>query len=361
MRLAVEADNQFIETFERCGIPKDQWTHKAHIRMAWYYLKQESNHDAAVGKIREGIKRLNLSHGNLTGYHETVTQLFALYISTAIKQASPSQGFEEFFAAHPWLYDGKNPFRKRHYSDELWKSEEARHQFVRPDLAPLPVAKLWARFIERAGLLISVALAVGGIIIVLSHYFFPSALHAAFYPKDFFEQQMSRYAAYPITTFLHLVPGALFLVIGLLQFQPKLRARYISLHRWLGRAYMFCGLLLCGSAFSMVARFPYAGRSEACPIGVFGVLLLYSLVRAYVEIRRRNLAKHQEWVIRSFAIGIGISMVRLVFLALRPIVDSSDQGLFLVSLWAGWTITFVGAEIWIRMSRKRPLLNAVSG
>jgi hypothetical protein len=131
-------DEEFIQSFETCKISKEGWKHKDHLRMAWFYLKQGRTYESALQKIRSGIQKLNLSHGNPTGYHETVTPIFAIYIYRKLCAAPVDQTFEEFYAANPWLYDGANPFRKRHYSDGLWRSPEARAQFVEPDLEPLP-------------------------------------------------------------------------------------------------------------------------------------------------------------------------------------------------------------------------------
>lgn len=31
-------DQEFLEGFERCSIPREKWSHEAHLRMAWLYL-----------------------------------------------------------------------------------------------------------------------------------------------------------------------------------------------------------------------------------------------------------------------------------------------------------------------------------
>ena len=130
-------DEEFIVAFETCRITKEQWKHKDHIRMAWLYLQNEAIYETALKKIRIGIQNLNRSHGS-DGYHETVTHIFAIYIHRAMQQNPSISKFDNFYAANSMLYDGANPFRKRHYSDGLWKSEQAKAKFVAPDLEPLP-------------------------------------------------------------------------------------------------------------------------------------------------------------------------------------------------------------------------------
>src|SRR3954447_25842219 len=61
-----------VRAFEGCTLPKFQWTHGEHLTVALWYL-QHHPRDEATGRIREGIRRFNLSHGNATGYHETIT------------------------------------------------------------------------------------------------------------------------------------------------------------------------------------------------------------------------------------------------------------------------------------------------
>jgi hypothetical protein len=51
------------------------------------------------------------------------------------------------------------------------------------------------------------------------------------------------FAHYPVLTLIHIIPGALFMVLGPLQFSPTIRARYLQWHRWSGRVYLICSLI----------------------------------------------------------------------------------------------------------------------
>jgi hypothetical protein len=65
-------DDDFVAAFESCRLSRQEWTHTAHIRMAWIYLHRGCL-PAATDQARTGIQRLNASRGNLEGYHETMT------------------------------------------------------------------------------------------------------------------------------------------------------------------------------------------------------------------------------------------------------------------------------------------------
>src|SRR5258707_8229350 len=67
------------EGFVGARLPPAEWTHRAHLRMAWMFLRQHPL-DAAHLLFRVGIIKLNASHG-LTetvtrGYHETLTRVW---------------------------------------------------------------------------------------------------------------------------------------------------------------------------------------------------------------------------------------------------------------------------------------------
>jgi len=128
-------DDEFLKAFEDCTYPRDDWKHKAHVRMAWLYL---SRHAFEVGllKIREGIKRYNACSDN-HGYKETETQFFVRMIHFKMIRSKVYE-FEAFCLQNGDLFASHPPLRAKYYSDQVWRSEAAIHEFVEPDLFPLP-------------------------------------------------------------------------------------------------------------------------------------------------------------------------------------------------------------------------------
>jgi hypothetical protein len=166
----------------------------------------------------------------------------------------------------------------------------------------------------------------------------------------------STFAARPVQTLLHVVPGGLFLALAPLQFWSRLRARHLWLHRWSGRLLLAAALTsgLQGLCFGLLT--PFAGPPEGIAIALFGGLFVLALTRGFVAIRRHDQAGHREWMIRAFAIALGISTVRVLGamfdLALTP-VGVAPTIVFVISVWLGWTLTLGAAEAWIRRTRPR--------
>jgi uncharacterized membrane protein len=168
----------------------------------------------------------------------------------------------------------------------------------------------------------------------------------------------SRFAADPFLALLHILPGGIFLILAPLQFSSWIRSRHIRFHRWSGRVLIVSAFAaaLAGLYFGLLM--PYGGPGETTAVGFFGGLFLVCLGRAFFAIRRRQVARHREWMIRAFSIAIGISAVRVVAaifdVAFTP-AGLQPAVLFALSLWTGWAITLGAGELWIRYTRTWPL------
>ena len=134
IQLADDEDS-FLSRFEHCTLPESEWTHLAHVRVAWLYLSQQSP-DVALMKICDGIMRYNTEVLHRPEkYSETVTVAFAHVVLGRIQAAEP---WGRFAMRIDDLLDSKNPVLLNYYSKEHLFSDEARRQFVGPDLRELP-------------------------------------------------------------------------------------------------------------------------------------------------------------------------------------------------------------------------------
>lgn len=115
-----------------------EWTHEAHLRVAWLHVTRHPLDEAHL-RMRAGILRLNERHGLVEsperGYFETLTYAWLALVAAAQREhgAATSTALLE---ACPSLRDRSLPLR--HYSRELLRSVRARAIFVPPDLSPLP-------------------------------------------------------------------------------------------------------------------------------------------------------------------------------------------------------------------------------
>lgn len=172
----------------------------------------------------------------------------------------------------------------------------------------------------------------------------------------------ARFFVAPLPVALHLVCSVIYCVLGAFQFSPGIRKRFPYWHRMSGRIVVSCGLLAALSALWMT-QFLLAGvESPARFDGTFvytirllvGSAMALFLCLGVAAILRRDKPRHQAWMMRSYALGLGAGTQ--VFTHIPWFVFPSIQGETARALLmgAGWAINLAVAE-WLvmRKSSKR--------
>jgi hypothetical protein len=125
-------DEEFIQRFENCTLPGENFHHRDHVRVAWLYLRSYSVLDT-LARFSAGLKRFATANGKPNLYHETITWAYVLLINERTERGGREQGWAEFVDANADLFDWKNSILKSYYRDETLRSEMARKVFLFPD------------------------------------------------------------------------------------------------------------------------------------------------------------------------------------------------------------------------------------
>lgn len=163
------------------------------------------------------------------------------------------------------------------------------------------------------------------------------------------------FARHAALTFLHILPGALFLGLAPFQFAQNIRENHLEFHRWSGRILLVCGLIIGASALIMSFKMNIGGPNETAATTLFAIVFLTCLAKAYLYIRRKKVARHREWMIRAYGVGLGVATTRPIvgmFFAFRRLTPHEFFG---IAFWLGFTITFLAAEAWVDYTRNQQL------
>lgn len=165
------------------------------------------------------------------------------------------------------------------------------------------------------------------------------------------------FARHPILTMIHIVPGLLFMILAPFQFSATIRARHLQWHRWNGRVFVVCGLIIGISALVMSFAMPaIGGVNQAAATVLFGAFFLFALCKAFWHIRRREVALHRKWMIRAFAIGLAVATIRPIigfFFATSRLSGLTPYQFFGTAFWIGFVLHLIAAESWIRVTPAR--------
>ena len=128
-----------MREFEACTLPKQDWTHAAHLMVGFWYLRHLP-YAEAVMQIRDGIQRYNEACGVLQtptgGYHETITLFYIAVIRRLLRSATPDDSLVSL-AARVIDECGDRKLPLTYYTRERLMSWEARTCWVEPDLKSL--------------------------------------------------------------------------------------------------------------------------------------------------------------------------------------------------------------------------------
>lgn len=161
-----------------------------------------------------------------------------------------------------------------------------------------------------------------------------------------------RFFANPLPIVAHSLSGIVFLILGALQFSPRLRRPKPGWHKMLGRILIPSGLVLAFSALWMAQFYTMPKYDGALVYGtrmLFGGWMVLTMVLGTAAIYRRDFNNHGVWMTRAYAIGVAAGTQ--VFTAAPLFLFFSDYRNDLtraISLGAGWIINFAIAEWVIR-------------
>lgn len=163
----------------------------------------------------------------------------------------------------------------------------------------------------------------------------------------------ARFVAAPTAVVIHVISALLYSLLGAFQFSSRIRARWPGVHRRAGRVLAVCGLLAGVTGLWMTAFYEI-------PLGMQGPVLyvvrlvvatamVASIVIAWSSILKRQVARHEAFMIRAYALGQGAGTQALV-LGPWMVISGASTGLtrdLLMTL--AWAINVVVAEVIIHV------------
>jgi hypothetical protein len=164
--------------------------------------------------------------------------------------------------------------------------------------------------------------------------------------------QNQRFFADPLPIVAHSLSGIVFLILGALQFAPRLRRPKPGWHRIFGRILVPTGLVVALSSLWMIHAYAmpaYDGALVYTTRLVFSVWMILTIALGSIAIYRRNYAGHGVWMTRAYAVGAGgstqVFTAAPLFLLFPEYLNDLTRA---ISLGAGWVINVVVAEWAIR-------------
>jgi uncharacterized membrane protein len=172
-----------------------------------------------------------------------------------------------------------------------------------------------------------------------------------------------RFTASPLLVVVHIVSAVGYAVLGAFQFSAALRRRRLGWHRAAGRVLVVLGLAVALSAVWMTLSFPrQPGTGVLAYLFrlAFGAGMAACIILGFTAIRRRDIARHQAWMIRAYALALGAG-TQVFTKGIGPAIFGTSELTLDLSLGAGWVVNLAIAEYLIRRPTRRRTTRPAGG
>lgn len=150
--------------------------------------------------------------------------------------------------------------------------------------------------------------------------------------------------------YTHISFGGFALLSGCTQFLSGLRQKRLSLHRSLGKVYV-ASVMLSGVAGFGIAFAASAGAWAQMGFALMAFLWLYTTAKAFLAIKKRDIAQHQNWMTRSYALCFAAVTLRLWMPLFVGALGMSFDFAYPIIAWLCWVPNLVVAEWIIRRAK----------
>lgn len=125
-------DAAFIGQLRNGSLNPKIFNHEAHLRLAWLHIRKYGI-EQAEQNIQNQLQKFVEIVGAKDKYHKTLT-IVAVKIVNHFIHKSESDNFTDFINEFPQLKSNFKELINTHYSFNIFDSDKARTEFLKPDL-----------------------------------------------------------------------------------------------------------------------------------------------------------------------------------------------------------------------------------
>lgn len=178
--------------------------------------------------------------------------------------------------------------------------------------------------------------------------------HFSFQPDAGFLQTKQAYIhnkTWLTAFYTHVFTSILTLIAGLTQFSSLILKEYRPLHRVMGKIYVGVILFVNFPAGMIMAFYANGELPSRIAFVLLDCLWFWFTLKALMEIKKGNIKRHKEFMIRSYALTFSAITLRTWKLVLSSLFTIDALMLYQLDAWLGFVPNLLLAEWLIRRKR----------
>lgn len=187
------------------------------------------------------------------------------------------------------------------------------------------------------------------LMLLITMQYIPIRLDAAFLNT---KTEEVKSCTYRLAFFTHVFTSIFVLLTGVSQFSDSFRKRFSSLHRLMGKVYVFLILFFAAPSGLIMACVANGGIPAQISFFILAVLWVVFTLVAFIFVRKKNWEKHSDFMYRSYALTLSAISLRLLKWFIVLAFGLAPITTYILVAWLGWLINLALAEILIRYKKR---------
>lgn len=166
------------------------------------------------------------------------------------------------------------------------------------------------------------------------------------------KQQYLGIRHWEVAFWVHVFTSMLALAAGFTQFAPWILRRMPKLHRWMGRCYVLNVCCVTGPASLIMAFYANGGWVSRLAFGILATAWIATTSMGWRLALRRQWVRHQEWMMRSYALTLSALTLRVWKYTLVLLFEPRPMDVYRLVAWLGFLPNVLVVE-WLIRKRRR--------
>lgn len=152
---------------------------------------------------------------------------------------------------------------------------------------------------------------------------------------------------------IHTFTSMLCLLAGFTQFSKRIRSKFPSIHRTLGKVYIISVLALIAPSGFLIGLHANGGLLSQIAFCLLAVLWFYFTWMSYRRIKKGDYIGHRNFMIRSFALALSAITLRAWKYIIVFLFHPRPMDVYMIIAWLGWVLNLLIAELLILKLHKK--------
>jgi uncharacterized membrane protein len=169
-----------------------------------------------------------------------------------------------------------------------------------------------------------------------------------------FKQPYIHILLWKVAFYTHVFSVIFALLAGFTQFSSVILNEHRQLHRIMGKIYVYDILVVNFPAAMIMAIYANGGLPTKTAFVILDCLWFWCTLQAIIAIKNKKVAKHKQYMIRSYALTLSAVTLRLWRIVIGSTIHIDPATLYMIDAWMGFVPNLLFAEWLIRRKVAAP-------